>query len=273
MSTGEKGGENKGVGSDWGKWVFFVVGELFFMVVMLGMVLYLVAQYKKDSFHPFELATVVGLLGGFIFVAAFAERVVDTLSIRLKRIGSLYLLSTISFVIFGLYQAGDQAQLLQAGESGSWIMKWVYPFTFYTGAVSFIVAMLLTLWVIPGLMEPGALWDAVRRIFGGKPKENLKLERTKMEKEETAKTYTLESIGKEVDKIEKKLDEWKLTATAQTIIGVGSGSVIALMIAGNTTNNMGLNWAAVAVLIMTVVYAACVMRRRKSESPKVDEKK
>ena len=154
MTTGKDRGEKMGFWSHPGSFVVFGLSYLFFVVVLLGMILYLFAQYKKDIFQPFEMATVVALVGGFIFVAAFGEHVGEKLRPKLKRIGSLYLLSTISLVIFGLYQAADEAKLLQKS------LTWVYTATFYGGAIFFIVAMLLTFWVIPELME-----------IRGKPKE------------------------------------------------------------------------------------------------------
>jgi Na+/H+-dicarboxylate symporter len=165
MTTGNNGGEKKGFWSDPASFMVIGLGYIFFMFVLLGMILYLAAHYIMGILQPFEMATVVALVGGFIFVAAFGEKVTDGLRKRLKRIGSLYLLSTISLVIFGLYQAADQAKILQKS------LTWVYTTTFYGGAISFIVAMLLTFWVIPELMETGALLDVVRRKFWGKPKE------------------------------------------------------------------------------------------------------
>jgi uncharacterized membrane protein len=48
--------------------------QLFFGIVLTGMVFYLVAQYKMGSFQPFELAMTAGLLGGFPLLAAFGGR-------------------------------------------------------------------------------------------------------------------------------------------------------------------------------------------------------
>jgi len=79
------------------------------------------------------------------------------------------------------------------------------------------------------------------------------------------KEYTSEYIGRTVDSIEEKLDEMKdamkrgrQIASAESIIAVGGGFVIALMIAGNTTNRMDLSWAAVGVLVVTVGYAVLI---------------
>jgi peptidoglycan/LPS O-acetylase OafA/YrhL len=170
MTTGENGGEKKRTGRGWGSLVIQVSGQLFFAVVLLGMVLYLLAQYKKDSFQPFELATVVGLLGGFIFVAAFGGKVPEGLRKRLKRIGSLYLLATISLVVFGFYQAADQAKLVPKGWLTTGWMTVFYTLTFYMGTLSFIAAMWLTLRAIPEFLEIGNVGDIWRSIFGGKPK-------------------------------------------------------------------------------------------------------
>jgi len=169
MPTGKNRGDKKEVGSDWGKFVVSVLAYLVVIVILIGMILYLIAQYKKDIFQPFEMATVVGLVGGFIFVAAFGEPN-KTFSRRLKRIGTLYLLSTITLVVFGFYQAADQAKLAPAGGLTSGWITTFYVLTFYLGAGLFCVAILLTLTVIPQLVGIDNLGDVARRIFGGQPK-------------------------------------------------------------------------------------------------------
>ena len=134
-----------------GRIVFMVFSYILIAVILLGLVLYLIAQYKLQTiFQPFELATVVGLVGGFIFVAGFRESADDRMKKRLKGIGSLCLFSAISFVIFGLFQAANQANLISTGTAAG-LAKIVYPLTFYVGAVGFIGALLWTLWLIPDL--------------------------------------------------------------------------------------------------------------------------
>jgi hypothetical protein len=147
MTTGNNGSEKRGFWSDPINFMVIGLGCLFFMFVLLGMILYLAAHYIMGILQPFEMATVVALVGGFIFVAAFGEHVDEELRPKLRRIGVLYLLSTISLVVFGLYQAADQAKLLQKS------LTWVYTTTFYMGVISFTAALVLTFWVIPELWK------------------------------------------------------------------------------------------------------------------------
>lgn len=56
----------------------------------------------NDEKVGFELATVSALLGGFILTGAFIDRQNADNQTRLRRIGVVYLISTIAFVVFGL---------------------------------------------------------------------------------------------------------------------------------------------------------------------------
>lgn len=141
--------------------------QLFYGLVLTGMVLYLVAQYKTENFQPFELATVAGLLGGFPLVAAFGDKAIEEgISKKLKILSALYLLSAISFVVFGFYLAADEAKLLPVVGAGVWTFKVVYLTSFYTGAIAMVFAMWATLGIIPQLMGLGSVMERVKKIFG-----------------------------------------------------------------------------------------------------------
>lgn len=150
----------------WGK-LLVGLGQLFFGVVLTGMVLYLVAKYKMGIFQPFELATVAGLLGGFPLVAAFGDKVDDEgLRKKLRAIGGLYLFAAIFFVVFGFYQAADQAKLVPQTGAGVWEFKVIYVATFYGAALALIFGMWMTLVIIPQLVGLGGVKNRVRKIFG-----------------------------------------------------------------------------------------------------------
>ena len=171
MVKEEKQAEENGSKQDWVKVVAFALGELLVLVVLIGMILYLVAQYAKDSFNPFEMATVVALVGGFIFVAAFGSNVDAKLRPRLKAIGGLYLLSTIALIVFGFYQAADQAKLApKGGLTGDWITTF-YVATFYIGAILFCIALIGTLVAIPNILGVHSFEDLSKIMFGKKPKK------------------------------------------------------------------------------------------------------
>lgn len=165
MSNDNKEAKGRWWSSLWSQ-LLVGLGQVFFGIVLTGMVLYLVAQYKMGIFEPFGLATVTGLLGGFPLVAAFGERV-DNQGLRnkLKSIGGLYLLAAICFVVFGFYQAADYAKLLPQTGAGVWQFKVIYVVTFYGGAIALILGMWMTLGIIPQLMGLGDINDRVRKIF------------------------------------------------------------------------------------------------------------
>lgn len=149
----------------WGQ-LLVVLWQIFFAVVLTGMVLYLVAQYKIGGFQPFELATVAALIGGFPLIAAFGGKTEEAMSKRLKTIGGLYLFAAICFVVFGFYQAADQVKIIPSSGAGVWIFKVVYIGTFYGGAIAFIFGMWMTLLAIPELIGLGGIKERVRRIVG-----------------------------------------------------------------------------------------------------------
>jgi len=156
-----------------GLWAQVLVGlsQVFFGIVLVGMVLYLGAQYKMENFQPLELAMVAGLLGGFPLVAAFAGKGEnEEIRKRLKMVGGLYLLAAIFFVIFGFYQAADQAGMSPVSGQGVWMFKAIYATTFYTGAVALILGMLMSLEVIPRLIGLGGIRDRIRIVFGSMKK-------------------------------------------------------------------------------------------------------
>jgi len=147
------------------------LSQLFFGVALFGMVIYLLAQDKMEEFQSFELATLAGLLGGFPLVAAFADKREDeTVRKRLKVIGGLYLLAAIFFIVFGFYQAGDQAGIRPSNGQGVWMYNAIYTTTFYGGAIALILGMWMSLELVPRLVGLGGIMDRVRIIFGKRNK-------------------------------------------------------------------------------------------------------
>ncbi|MBA7671655.1 hypothetical protein ES703_79815 [subsurface metagenome] len=152
-----------------GLWSQLLVGlsQIFFGVVLSGMVFYLLATYKTGDFHSFELATVAGLLGGFPLVAAFVDKGVDeVIRKRLKIVAGLYLFAAICFVVFGFYLTADQAGITPSSEPGVWMFTVIYVTTFYGGAIALIFAMWMSLEVIPRLIGLGGIRDRIRIVFG-----------------------------------------------------------------------------------------------------------
>lgn len=135
--------------------------QIFFGIVLTGMVLYLAAQYKTGTIQPFELATVAGLLGGFPLVAAIGRD--SEFKQTLLWIGGLYIFSAIFFVVFGFYQAADQAKLLPTTGSTVWMFTVIFVTTFYTAAIALIIGMWKTLLFIPKMVGLGSILDNIFR--------------------------------------------------------------------------------------------------------------
>lgn len=140
-----------------------VLGQFFLGFALLGIAIYVVAEYKLRIFQPFQLATVAAFLGGFPLVAVFGfgEKIDDKrMRDRLRMVGGLYLLAAICFVVFGFYQAADMAGLLPASGAASWILKVVYGAAFTIGALGMAFGMLESLRILPWLLRP--FWDSIR---------------------------------------------------------------------------------------------------------------
>ena len=150
--------------------LLFGIGEVFIGIVLAGMVLYIVSIYKSGNSQPFELAGIAGLLGGFPLVAAFSEKVGEGLNLKkpLLVIGGLYLLAAVLFVVFGFYQASDQAGLAPSTGAGVWMFKTIYVVMFYGGALALVFGMWRTIVLIPKLMGLGGFKAELKNMF--KPK-------------------------------------------------------------------------------------------------------
>jgi len=131
--------------SRWNTLLGIIFGYVFFVVLLMGMVFYLVVQYSNDSFQPFTLATAVALIGGVTLSTAFSAKCPDNIRPRLRKVGALCLVATVSFIVFGFFQPIDKAGI----HALDGVLKWVIPIFFYMGAISFIIAILMTLLVIP----------------------------------------------------------------------------------------------------------------------------
>jgi len=151
-----------------GLWVqlLVVLYQIFFLVVVSGMVSYVVAQYKLVNHQPFSLATVAALLGGFPLLAAFAGNGLDeTIRKRLRIIGGLYLFAAVSFVVFGFYYMADLARIIPRSGTGVWMFKVIYVTTFYGGAIALIFGMWMSLQILPRLMGLEDIRDTAKIIF------------------------------------------------------------------------------------------------------------
>ena len=101
----------------------------------------------NDEKVGFELATVSALLGGFILTGAFIDRQSGDRQTRLRRIGVVYMISTIAFVVFGLSVPvlNDFSFMPYAGAIGIAV-----------GALCFAMGTVLLVMAIPSLWHKEA---------------------------------------------------------------------------------------------------------------------
>ena len=114
-------------------------------VLILGLFGYVLVTVPRGEYEPFELAIVSALLGGFVLASGFISRPADKLATGLKRVGVLYLVATIAFVVFGLYITLDK--IATAGDSLSKLTQVIVPGSLYIGVPAFTwaTASLVTL--------------------------------------------------------------------------------------------------------------------------------
>jgi hypothetical protein len=111
------------------------------LIIPFGLLGYMVAGYTADNLQPFDLAIADGVIGGFIFTATFSEKCTEEARRKLRPISVFYLISTISFVVLGIFIPVDK---METKVLTGWL-KWIIPVTFYLGAILFAVAVTLTL--------------------------------------------------------------------------------------------------------------------------------
>lgn len=84
------------------------IGLSYLVVIlfMIAIILYIIESDFGKSGEPvgFQLAIISSILGGFILTSAFFDRASSGPSLRLelRRIGVLYLIATIAFVVYGI---------------------------------------------------------------------------------------------------------------------------------------------------------------------------
>jgi len=120
--------------------IIIIAAQVVYYLLFFGFILYTIFNYQTLQGQPFELAKISALLGGFALTGGFSGITThDILKFRLRRIGALYIVSTIFFVLFGLYQPLDKSD---AAESLKNILKIVIPLAFYGGLIFFLMATL-----------------------------------------------------------------------------------------------------------------------------------
>ena len=128
--------------------ILYVLG----LILLYGIILYVVFRYNSpENLQPFEMATVTALLGGFALAGGFSgvARLKD-LTFSLRRIGALYIASTIAFFLFGLFIPLTEETLPKI------LTDQAVPIavaSVYIGAFLLVIATGWILWVIPRVFK------------------------------------------------------------------------------------------------------------------------
>ena len=125
--------------------VYYVILFLLSLVVIIGLGFFVIRYAQEPGTSPFELATVVGLLGGFALAGGFVGQKDYAVQYDLRRIGALYLVSTILLVFYGLYIPLD----ILGADSLKTLIKIFMPITYWVGALFFLGATMWFLWIVP----------------------------------------------------------------------------------------------------------------------------
>ena len=124
-------------------------GLLYLPVILftVAIVLYIIETEFGTNGEPvgFQLATITAVIGGFILASAFVgkEPQNSELQLKLRRIGILYLMDTVAFVVFGI--------CFPIIEVSCWFI-WVSAISMCVGALLFatgtvlLALQLLQLW-------------------------------------------------------------------------------------------------------------------------------
>lgn len=134
---------------------------LFALFTLFGLVFYIILRATKPDYQLFELATLSALLGGFVLASGFIGQNNNNLRLNLRRIGALYLVSAIAFILFGLYIPVDA--MPDKSEGLIRILKILMPTSFYVGALTFTGATSWLLLLLPTFFRRNSSKDQKRK--------------------------------------------------------------------------------------------------------------
>lgn len=133
----------------------FLFGIAYLPVIMFlfGIVLYIFETDfgREVGSSGFELATISAVIGGLILASGFLEKASNQLQFSLRRIGVLYLIATIFFIVYEI-----SFPLIDNPLIDNPIAIWVVGISIASGALAFaratvlLVLVLRELWSYPG---------------------------------------------------------------------------------------------------------------------------
>ncbi len=152
-------------------------------VAFIGVIFYIFLRITTTNGQPIEMAMVTAVLAGITLAGGLVRGGITGMSFHLQRIGALYLIATIGFLVFGFHVTIDGALPSDREPLIYWYIVIVMGVTLYGGAIAFAIA---TAW----------LAFLSRRFFIDKPL----VDETQNQKKSS---YTVvELIGKGLDIVE-----------------------------------------------------------------------
>lgn len=132
------------------KGLLYAVTYLLATVLSFGIGVYILVRYNDvANFQAFELATITALLGGFALTGGFSTHPkLVRLTFALRKTGALYIISTISFVGFGLFYPLGEASA-PAPNFATWLAICGYAL----GGLTFTFANWLFMLQIPKIFK------------------------------------------------------------------------------------------------------------------------
>jgi len=123
----------------------FIYGLSYILAIlfMIVIVMYIIKTGFGTDGEPvgFQLATISAIIGGLILASAGLTAYADTQQ-NMKRIGVVYLMATVSFVIFGIC-----FPLIE----WNCFMPWIAGTGMAAGALSFAIATILLAYTLPSI--------------------------------------------------------------------------------------------------------------------------
>ena len=110
------------------------------MTTFIGVIFYIFLRIVKTGAQPIEMAIVTAILASIMLAGGFVQGVSNDMSFHLQRIGALYLVATIGFLVFGFHVTIDGALPNERDPFMYWYIVIVMGVTLYGGAIAFAIA-------------------------------------------------------------------------------------------------------------------------------------
>ena len=155
------------------KAILYNISYFLVSIISLALVVYFIKFLEKDQVPGFEMAIISAIFGGFMLSSSIYGSAATDLKLRMRRIGAMYLIAAVSFVIFSIFHSIsdilpekiimdnitfsnvidiDIIKKTNIYIKPQTIVAWIWVITMVIGAWSFAIAIwLMLIQVIPRL--------------------------------------------------------------------------------------------------------------------------